>query len=291
MQLGVFEGLLKQAMGLKVPIFFSGDIFHTPDGLSNELLNLVLPNLLELFRKYPVDFYAITGNHDAESFNTLSRRSNSYITLLANSIQRFHVIDFETVIVGDLAVHGVPYITMNQDYPEIIEGIKIVKGKFNILMNHADYRGQKDTNGVVIGRGENITNDMFDKFEMVWSGHVHKPGLLHNNTYSIGSPFQQRTSDMGGEFGYWTLKKKFRMQFHELRTPRFVYYEDRSEINNGIDYWIKKPKENLEQDPDLITLEDLKDRKQVIQQYMRFSHNRSRSEKLILTQLLAEIEV
>jgi DNA repair exonuclease SbcCD nuclease subunit len=280
---------MTQAHSLKVPIFFPGDIFHTPDGLSNSLMSLVLPKLLELFYKYPVDMYAISGNHDLEGLNSYTRRSSSYITTLSNTIKRFHVIDFDTEIIEDMALHGVPYINFNEDYADVIGGIKIVKDKFNILMNHCDYKGQKDTNGIIIGRGENITKGMFKKFDLVISGHVHKPGHLFGNVYSIGSPFQQRLSDMGGEFGYWTLKKSFKMKFHELQTPKFRFYEDKKEINNLTDYWVKKPKENVTDDTAKITMDDLGDKRKILKRYLRYIHNRSKSKARIINQLLTDV--
>lgn len=290
MQLETYEWLLKQAFALKVPVFFPGDMFHTPDGLANSLLSLTLPKIIELHLRYPVDMYAISGNHDFEGLNSYSKRSSSYINTLANTIKRFHVIDFDTVIVGDLAVHGVPYINFNQDYPDVVEGIKLVEGKFNILMNHADYKGQTDTNGIIIGRGENITKNMFDRFDMVWSGHVHKPGHLFGNVYSIGSPFQQRLSDMGGEFGYWTLKKNFKMQFHPLRRPEFRYYEDRKEVDNDYDYWVKKPKEEVTDSTARVTIDDLGNRYKVLDQYLKYIHNRSKQKRKILRDILTKVE-
>jgi len=288
-QLDTFELLLKRAFSLKVPIFFAGDMFHTPSELNNELLSLVLPRILDIFRKYPVEFYAISGNHDLAGGNTYSRRSSSYINTFANSIRTFHVVDFETTIIGDIALHGIPYISFNQDYPDVLDSIKVVEGKFNILMNHTDYQGQKDTNGIVIGRGENLSRDMFKKFDLTLSGHVHKAGHLFGSVYSIGAPFQQRLSDMGGDFGYWTLKKGFKLQFHSLDGPKFRFYEDPKEITNTTDYWIKKPKDEvIDKDPGLDS-QNLGNKRKVLKRYLKATHVRSKSKAQVLTGLLNDI--
>lgn len=289
-QLDTFEKVLSTAFSLKVPVFFGGDMFHTPDGLNNELLSLVLPRVLDIFRKFPVDFYAISGNHDLAGINSYSRRSPSYINTFANSIRTFHVIDFETVIIGNIALHGVPYINYNQGYGQVLDNIQLVDGKFNILMNHTDYRGQKDTNGIVIGRGENISREMFSKFDLTLSGHVHKPGLLFGNVYSIGATMQQRFSDMGGDFGYWTLKKGFKMKFHSLGGPQFRYYEDPKEITNDFDYWVKKPKEVVIGEDYNLDSQGLKSKRKVIAKYLKSIHNRSKSKARVLYELINEIQ-
>jgi len=192
--------------------------------------------------------------------------------------------------VGDVALHGVPYINFNQDYGDVLDGIKLVEGKYNILMNHCDYQGQKDTNGIIIGRGENISRRMFDKFDLTLSGHVHKGGPLFGNVYSVGATAQQRLSDMDGDFGYWTLKKGFKMQFHSLRAPQFKYYEDPKEIDNDYDYWVKKPKDEVIAEEHSLDSKDLKSKRKVLKKYLKSIHSRSKSKAQVLTGLLNEIE-
>ena len=287
MQLNAYRTVLQVAMKYDVPLLFGGDIFHTPSGLSNELLSLALPELLELYRVYPVPTYAISGNHDQEGINSMNRRSPSYINTLANSIKHFHVIDFETRDLGNIVVHGIPYINYNQGYEEVIEMIDIVPGKYNILMNHADYKGQKDVNGVVIGKGENINENNLAKFDLVLSGHVHKAGWVRNNILSIGAPMAQRLSDMGGEFGYWTLKNGFKLKFHNLALPNFRYYEDESEIDNDTDYWIKKPKEVVVDENEMvINPKDLGDKMALIKQYCKTMNIKSRTKRVLLQRLI-----
>jgi DNA repair exonuclease SbcCD nuclease subunit len=290
-QMETLELLFKQAHASKVPLFFNGDLFHSPIGLTNDLLSVVLPEIIQLFHRYPIDFFAISGNHDIEGINTKARRSPSYINTLANSIETFHNLDFETVEFDDFAVHGIPYLTHNTGFAEAVEEIKIVKGKFNILMNHGDYKDQKDTNGIIIGKGENVDEDLLEeKFDLVLSGHVHKQGHIRKNIYSLGSPMQHRLSDMGGTFGYWSLKNKFRLEFKELLdTPKFRFYTKDSDKDNDIDFWVKEVKGDAEVNEMLEDELDFQDQTEIGRQYLNHVGVTARSKRALLKEILTEI--
>jgi len=289
-QLDVLEFLFKQAYNKQVPLFFAGDLFHSPVGLSNELLSIVLPEFLELFNRYPIDLFAISGNHDVEGINTKARRSPSYIHTLANSIKRFHCLDFESVEFSDFAVHGIPYLTHNTGFAEAVQEISLVPKKFNILMVHADYLGQKDTNGIIIGKGENVDEAVLGrKFDLVLSGHVHKPGFLRNNLYSLGSPMQHRLSDMGGTFGYWSLKTRFKLQFKEITTtPQFKFYKSDSDKTNDYDFWVKEVQGDKEINDTLEEEVDFQDYPDIGAQYLKSYGEKSRSKKALLKKILTE---
>ncbi len=290
-QLEILEFLFKQAYTYNVPLFFGGDLFHSPIGVSNTLLSAVLPRLLELFNIYPIQMYAISGNHDLEGINNLKHRSPSYINTLANSIKDFHNLDFESVEFEDFVVHGVPYLTNNVGFEEAISDIEVVQGKFNILMNHGDYKDQKDTNGIIIGKGENVDEEALKKFDLVMSGHVHKAGHLREHIYSIGSPMQHRLSDLGGAFGYWTLKKRFRLSFKEITTtPKYRLYSSESQRDNTTDFWVKEPKADIEVNDMLEDEVDFQDHANIGRQYLDATGIKSRNKRRLLTEILTEIE-
>lgn len=290
--LSVLDKLFKKASRLNIPILFSGDLCHTPEGLSNTLLSMLLPFLLDLFNKYPnVHFYAISGNHDFEEVNSYYKRSPSYINTFANSIENFHIIDFDQHEFKKFAIFGIPYINFNEDYMDIIEKFKPIPGKCNILMNHNDYSKQQDVNGIIIGRGENISEEGFGKFDIVASGHVHKAEHLRNNIYSIGSPYQTRLTDLGGKFGYWLLTDNFKMKFKTIKgSPVYRLYKDPSEITNSFDCWIKQPREDEEIEKIAESAVDAEDRVQVLNYYFKMSGTKAKSKKLFLRNLIAQID-
>ena len=291
-QVSILEQLFSRAHSLGVPLLFGGDLFHNPEHLSNSLMSLVFPQLVDLFNRYPVDLYAISGNHDMEGTNTLNHRSPSYIHTLSHIFPRFHCIDFKSVELDGIAIHGIPYITHNQDYAEIVSNVRIVPGVINILINHTDYKGQTDTNGIVIGKGENITENLFERFDMVLSGHVHKMAKVFKNVRSIGSTHQTRLSDMDGEFGYHVLKTvKGRLNLvHRVidNSPKYRYYTEESEIDNTTDFWVKLQK-GEEDIAALIEIEDgISDYSNVVKAYSD-SANLSRSKRVLLFDLIKAV--
>jgi DNA repair exonuclease SbcCD nuclease subunit len=259
-QMDILENLFALAEKRKCPLIFTGDLFHNPNSLSNALLSMVLYEFRVLFTQYPnVNLYAISGNHDLSGINTLTHRSPSYILTLSRLFDNFHCLDFTSLDFEHFTLHGLPYITHNEDYEKIVNMIEVDYSKFNILLNHADYAGQKDTNGIVIGKGENISDSLFDKFDKVLSGHVHKKDRINKKVLSIGATHEQKFSDRGGSFGYWVIKKKggsLRFMFIEKNwAPKFIMYTDESQITDDYNYWVKEPKP----EDDIISTLDLED--------------------------------
>lgn len=291
-QLKVLEFLFKLAFKEKVPLLFTGDLFHSPVGISNSLFSAVIPFILELFRMYPgVEIYAISGNHDFEGVNTWERRSPSYVHSLSNSIRDFYNIDFETIELKELVLHGIPYLTHNVGFQEAVDRIKIVEGKCNILMNHGDYHGQKDTNGITIGKGENVNEESLQKFDLVLSGHIHKGGFLRQNIYSVGAPMQHRLSDLGGSFGYWIIRNNFKPLFKEIDwTPKFRMYTSDSDKDNSTDFWVKEPKADEEIREILEDEMDYQNITKLGTQYLTSIGVTSRRKRLLLHEILTETE-
>ena len=112
----------------KVPILFPGDMFHNDQSLSNRLLHYVLPIFDELFNKSPdIDLYGIDGNHDQVQQNTYEDRSPGYIESFSQAFENIHCVNFKSIDVGNFKLHGIPYITRNQDFDKLVNSIKLSK--------------------------------------------------------------------------------------------------------------------------------------------------------------------
>jgi hypothetical protein len=118
--------------------------------------------------------------------------------------------------------------------------------KKHILLVHTSFKGQTDTNGVIVGTGENIDEEHFNKPFLTFAGHIHKHGIIRDKIISIGAPLQIRLSDMDGRFGFWKIKDDFSVRFSEIKnTPKFRVYSSVEERDNETDFWVKVPKENV----------------------------------------------
>ena len=286
----ILEFLFKLAEHNKVPLIFGGDMFHDPEAISNELWSLFQPEVLRLFNYYPsVEVYAISGNHDMKDANTPKLRSPSYIRTLSNSISRFKCIDFETVRFNGWYLHGVPYLTHNEGIMAEISKFNLKPNVPHVLLLHTDFQGQKDTSGVEVGRGQGIDESYFKNFKLVMSGHIHKAGRVRKNIYSIGSPNQLRTSDMGGEFGYWILGDDFKLTFKALDiAPEFRYYKEDKERDN-FHLWIKEPitEEALISEARAF---DTSNKSDIVDAYLEYEGIQSKTKSRYLKQLFNKVE-
>lgn len=290
-QFKIIENLFALAHRYKAPIIFTGDLFHDPESLSNELYSMFQPWFNGLFRLYPgVTFYGLSGNHDMRNANTLRLRSPSYIHTLSNSINRFRCIDFDSVELDDKTmIHGVPYLTHNEGIMEAINKCNTSTPHTHILLLHTDFKGQKDTNGIEVGRGEGIDEEVFTRFKHVISGHIHKPGKVRKNIISVGSPCQMRSSDMGGDFGYWVLEDNFKMVFKPITyTPEFKYYDKESETDN-FHFWLKRPVDGVTIEKESRSF-NLTSKADIVDAYMQYEGIQSKSKSRYLKNLLSKVE-
>ena len=83
-------------------IFFLGDIFHKPSGLSTRYLNKVI----ETFQKSPCKCYTIIGNHDIP-YNRLEDVENTSLGILFKSKALYHLDRY--CIQPDIVIYGYDY--------------------------------------------------------------------------------------------------------------------------------------------------------------------------------------
>lgn len=286
-QLAVFEKLVRISYKEGCPLFFGGDMFNSPKEIANELLGYVIPYMKEIFKTYPeVTVYAISGNHDMSKPNTFNSRSPSYVKTLSEIFENFVCIDFDSKEFSDFVIHGIPYLEHNEGLMSYVNAIELNPSKQNILLIHTAFKGQKDTNGVVVGDGENLIEKNFDRFDLTFSGHVHKHSLLSKKRISIGAPMQLRASDMDGRFGYWEITDNSLPKFVEIKnTPKFRTYTDDTEKDNITDFWIKLPKD--EDNIKIINLNAVSlDRIKVARRYLNDTKVISKKRRRMLIELI-----
>ena len=257
------ENLFKRARKVGVPIFFSGDLFHTPEGLKSPTINSVYPELIRIFNEYSdVDFYAITGNHDQYTKNYIHKPSISYTAGLANTLKNFHLLDMTGVVLeNNVGVFGIPYLYLNQGFDEALtraESFFERKGvSKSILLIHTTIEGSVDTNGYSITESSIMRESLSDRFTLVLAGHIHKFQKMAKGVYHVGSAVHVKASDADYEpvtldilnpLGNSSLKVRTRA-IPEARV--FKYYtdlEDKYEDENIM--WVHRPVEKAEEEHD-----------------------------------------
>jgi DNA repair exonuclease SbcCD nuclease subunit len=88
--------------------------------------------------------------------------------------------------------------------------------------------GATDPSGYAVEEVQGIKGYKFAKqFDLVTAGHIHKPQKLAPNVYMLGAPYQQRSSDIDTDMGYWEYHDDGKMIFKPWKEgPRFVYVDD-----------------------------------------------------------------
>lgn len=197
------ENLFKRAQISKKPIFFGGDLFHTPEGLKSPTINFVYPELIRIFNTYPdVDVYAISGNHDQYTKNYIHKPSISYTGGLASSIKNFHLLDFTGKVLEDgVGIYGIPYLYLNSNFDKALDMAEtffrdnaVTK---SILLIHTTIEGSIDTNGYQLAESSVLVEELSQRFTLVLSGHIHRHQKMAKGVYHIGTSSHVKVSDEG----------------------------------------------------------------------------------------------
>lgn len=234
-----------ESIKLKVPTLFLGDLFQNEKVITNKLLAYTLPHFKKLWGKKGFKTYAITGNHDQSEQNTLEHESPSYVKTLSEIFPGLTCMDFKSEeIAKDIWIHGVPYLTHDIGLLTAIKRFKLKKGK-NILMLHTTIPGTQDTNGRVI-ETDTISSKIMKalkEFDLVVTGHIHKPMEIGKNILQVGATNQQRKTDKDCDLGYWIIYEDLSRKFIPLQLPKFVELEHGVIKPDNKNFYYNKEKE------------------------------------------------
>jgi DNA repair exonuclease SbcCD nuclease subunit len=255
--LDLFKFFGNKAEELGVPILFEGDLFEEAKQLKNSVITKSIRYYKKHIEKKGVKFIAISGNHDQEEQNSIHHRSSSYLEAFNDAFDTFKLNDWKVIETEKLAVFGIPYLKGNVGMKETLKDfrkIKTTKGKIRILQIHTDLPGALSTSGQLVNDHENIgedLNEFFNGFDLVLSGHIHKPLAISTKDtayavpiYMVGAPQQQNRGDKDCQMGYWILYHddtafvKLKMKFIPLDYPKFIEIPE--------DDYIKIPKGELD---------------------------------------------
>lgn len=228
-----------------IPIYFTGDLFHTPDGLSNVEISYYFPLFQTLQRRYPnAKLLGITGNHDYVTDK--EGNVSSYVQTLSSMFPDTIVcIDKDPIKWQGTLVCGIPYLKHNRGFDEKVKHYQSFK-QDKVLLIHTNLYGAKDPSGYEVDEVPNIPRNLgkfFKGFNLVLSGHIHKhANLWKDKIYMVGAPYQQRSSDSGTTMGYIEIYDNYMVKFIPYKAPEFRYYKEGEEKGNTYDYWIPIPK-------------------------------------------------
>ena len=233
----IFRTISSACERYRVPALFAGDLFDNPKALKNVVLHYFTLWYKEYFEDKGIPFYGISGNHDQCYPNRLKSISPNYLMTFADLYETFHCLDFKYIDHDQtkIRIHGIPYLTGEDGFKELFSAALSDKHPTykNILLIHRDLWGAKEPNGYLRDEikdelPENLM-EWFGRFELVLSGHIHKPQVLTSNTYMLGATHQQRKSDKGNKMGYWVVYREgaeLKVHFKRIDMPTFKYSDE-----------------------------------------------------------------
>lgn len=278
-----------------VPALFCGDLFHKPESIDTDLLEMWFDFLPNHFPQWGM--WYIDGNHDLKHQNSILKPKVSIPTLVsANWMKSLNLEHVPFPNNPNIIVHGIPYIDnnikVNEYLRETIGQWNVgTKGYKHILMLHTTYPGAKDTDGREVESPNSINPNLLNKFDLVLCGHIHKPQRLGKKVYMIGAPIQQRRTDKNCKMGYWELYDDLTMVFKELKGfPKFIDVESEEDIKDDGNYYTVIPPKpsNLEVSNHKITKRLSK--KSLVRKYMRAKGLKDDQKKNLLISILNKTE-
>lgn len=165
--------------------------------------------------------WLLVGNHDTYYKNTNDVNSPA---LLLQQYENIHAVTspYETSF-GGTSILFIPWIC-DDNHEEVMEAIN--KSKSQIVVGHFEIDGFEMYRGSVHQGG--MSRDVFDKFELVLSGHFHHRSK-HGNIHYLGTPYEMTWSDYDDPKGFHILDTDTReLTFVENPFRMFykVFYDD-----------------------------------------------------------------
>lgn len=217
------------------------NIFHLGDIVDRrKYINFVTARHLRSFINKCSDsgirLDVIIGNHDTSFKNT--NEVNAMRELYDHSKYEINYYDEPTVVnLGGLDIAVLPWICSG-NYDESMRFIDETHAQ--VLFGHLEINGFEMYKGAVNDHGLSVS--IFDKFDVVCSGHYHHKSTRGNINY-LGAPYEMSWSDFDDPRGFHVFDTETReLQFVQNPYTMFQkwFYDDTKwpnfEFINGFDF-------------------------------------------------------
>lgn len=241
-------------------LLIAGDIFdkYIPGVDAVELLSSFLYELSNI--EY-LKTIIISGNHDqAERLNYLSTfLSKNNIYMITNIEDAFKVIVFDE---DNIAFCGIPYLNngrirsyFGEECDEVIAHKNIIdnfflnvdKTYFKVCIAHNFILGGQSSDSeriLSLGALEQLPASLFDEFDYVALGHLHKRQKINNKVYYSGSPIKYSEKEYQNKNGYILIDTvDFIVEYKELTPLKEMiyikdYYNNLSNYSNNVSDYV-----------------------------------------------------
>ena len=220
-------------------IYLAGDIAHAKTEMSPELVREITWFFNECANRFPT--FVITGNHDC-NLNNMDRLD--VLTPICDNLNNpnlYYLRDTGTTHINDELTFTVySILDKKANWPLG----KDVEGKKKICFFHGPVDAARTDIGYVVS-SNNFTPDMFDGFDMVLMGDIHKRQIVQQKDKANGKPIvvyagsvvQQNHGEYLENHGYllWDVKSE---TFEEFNIHNDYGYLTIDVTNGVIPQWV-----------------------------------------------------
>lgn len=207
-------------------LFILGDIMDRRKYINFKTLDAAKRIFFDKFEKASINIHVILGNHDIHYRESLALASP---TLLLESYDNVRIYNKpEIVEISGTTISMIPWICRENEN-DIMNFIG--NNNTDLCFGHFEFANFPMYKGIESAGGMDI--DMFQKYELVCSGHYHTRSRKDNIVY-IGTPYEMNWQDYGDSKGFHTFDLNTReLEFNKNphRIFRKLIYDDKELIN------------------------------------------------------------
>lgn len=221
-------------------IYLAGDIAHAKTEMSPELVREITWFFTECAKRKPT--FVITGNHDC---NLNNKDRLDVLTPICDNLSLPNLVYLRDTgvyqITDDITFTVYSILDKKENWPKG----KDVNGNKKICFFHGPVDAAKTDIGYVVS-SHNFTPDMFDGFDMVLMGDIHKRQVVQQRDRANGKPIvvyagstvQQNHGEYLENHGYllWNVETE---TFEEFNIHNDYGYLTIDVVNGVIPHWVK----------------------------------------------------
>lgn len=215
-------------------ILHLGDIVDRRKFINYVTLNRLKDKFLTPIIKRNIDFHCIVGNHD------IPYRNTNDINALRELFEGMNVLNINCYWEPkELSFDGCDILMMpwinRQNYDDSLQAM--VDTKAQICMGHFEISGFEVMRGIKHDHG--MDSALFNKFELVCSGHFHHRHTKGNIHY-LGSPYEIFWNDYNDSRGFHVFDTETReLEFIQNTNRIFhkiVYNDENKSLEDAVNY-------------------------------------------------------